>query len=121
MLDDARYRKFVKSLRTCIDTQLFSQYPLPSDAAWSKPVYQVQPFAVREPWYPVGFAAHGSMEARFVIEGGLSYMVFPTDKVPGEGIKLKRKWILNSSEEQLVAVVGDGGGWAAKVGVRNSS
>ena len=106
-------KKIMKKLTTSFDPLFFAKLPVPQELEWADKVYRVELFATGANFYNVSAPHLGSMEARMVFDGTITYFGLPVDEVPGRTLRDKREWLMQANVADLTKMVKEKG-WACK-------
>ena len=115
-MDPTTAKKLDKMLSVVLpDKALLQQYAVNLDAAWSQDFTRKRFFAMKAPFFHVGFPAYGASEVRVVLSGSLVYCGVKTEAVPGDTLKKQRELLYNASRVELEELIKKDG-WIAEVG-----
>lgn len=110
LADEAKVKKYKKILGKAFDAAMFSQLPVPASLEWAQKVFQTQFVGMQQHFAHVGVPHFALMEARVVLEGSETVFGIPIDDCPGDDIRGKRNWLMQSSSTDVSAVV-EKSGW----------
>ena len=118
-LDGASGKKLDKFLNTVLpDKALLQQFAVNAESSWSADFLRKRFFAMKAPFFHIGYAPYGTSEVRIVLEGNLVYGGIKAEAVPGDTLKEKRASLFAATLPEMEAMIKNSG-WVVEVSAGN--